>query len=129
MMLGHAAGDAAYLAVSESTSVQVVDVARLRSLLAAEKAVLDAGYQPPVRIAWTPEFPQPGEAVKFRVESGLLHAPLKQIAWDFTGTGALAAESPNAEHKFTLEKTYSISLAVVDHSRRRLVTAEVPVGR
>ena len=42
MMIGHAAGKAAHLAVENKTSVQDVDVPKLRSLLLKEGAVLDA---------------------------------------------------------------------------------------
>ena len=42
MMLGHAAGKAAHLAISGETSVQEVDVKKLREILIKEGAVLDA---------------------------------------------------------------------------------------
>ncbi len=42
MMLGHAAGDAAHLAIAGQTAVQKVDVKALRELLRKEGAVLDA---------------------------------------------------------------------------------------
>jgi len=42
MMLGHAAGNAAHLALKEKTTVQDVNVQTLRGLLKAEGAVLDA---------------------------------------------------------------------------------------
>jgi hypothetical protein len=41
-MLGHAAGDAAHLALAGRTSVQQVDTAKLRDLLRKEGAVLDS---------------------------------------------------------------------------------------
>ncbi len=62
MMLGHAAGDAAHLALGADAgkqSVQQVDVPKLRKLLTQEGAVLDAGYQLPVRIEFSPEHPCP----------------------------------------------------------------------
>lgn len=42
MMLGHAAGDAAHLAIAGKTTVQEVDVTKLRELLREEGAALDA---------------------------------------------------------------------------------------
>jgi hypothetical protein len=45
MMLGHAAGDAAHLALAGKTTVQKVDVPQLRELLRKEGAVLDAAAQ------------------------------------------------------------------------------------
>lgn len=46
MMLGHAAGDAAHLALVAKTAVQAVHVTRLRKLLIREGAVLDAAQAP-----------------------------------------------------------------------------------
>lgn len=129
MMLGHAAGAAAHLAISDNTSVQQVNVKALRELLKAEGAILDAGYQPPVRIAFTPAHPAPGEAVKFTAVSGDLKDPLVTLSWDFGGAGQVAAIGPAAEHRFTLNKVYRVALVVEDKAgRRRLVETSVPVG-
>src|SRR5262249_2812292 len=96
MMLGHAAGDAAHLAAvavaDGSASVQQVDVVALRRLLRAEKAILDAGYQPGARIEWTPAQPQPGEPVRFiAVADHGLRDPLQHYWWDFSGNGSVTA--------------------------------------
>jgi len=123
MMLGYAAGDAAHLAIAGKTTMQTVNVAKLRELLRQEKAILDSSYQPLVKIAWSPAHPKTGEPVKFIIESG----PLKHIWWDFDGTGAATG---NAEHTFALDKVYTVSLLAEDNAGRpRLVSAEVPVGR
>lgn len=129
MMLGQAAGSAAHIALANKTSVQKVDVPKLRELLVKEGAVLDAGYQPPVRITWTPTHPKPGEKVVFKSVPGALKDPLTKIVWDFEGNGKVAAEGERATHEFPLEKTYSVSLVVQDQAgRRRWVSAEVRVG-
>ncbi len=130
MMLGHAAGNAAHLALAAKTSVQKVDPQKLRELLLKENAVLDAGYQPQLKLTWTPTNPKPGEKVIFKaVPSPYNKEPLKQILWDFTGTGKVSAEGERVVHAFDLDKAYSVSLLVTDASgRRRLLTAEVPVG-
>ena len=91
MMLGHASGDAAHLAVAGNTSVQKVDTAALRKLLQSEGAVVDAGYHPAVRIAWSPKHPKVGEKVQFRVKSSDLKDPLATVWWDFDGTGKVGA--------------------------------------
>ncbi len=130
MMLGHAAGDAAHLAVARTSTVQKLDVAELRRLLREEKAVLDAGYQPTVRIEWTPAQPRPDEPVTFRSVATGLKDPLVHSWWDFTGTGVVAATGLEATASFPLEKTYNVSLVVEDRAgRRRMVSAQVPVGR
>ena len=130
MMLGHAAGDAAHLALAAKSSVQKVDTKQLRELLLKEGAVLDAGYQPQLKLTFTPTHPKPGEKVIFKaVTSALNKEPLKQIVWDFTGSGKVSAEGERVVQTFDLDKTYSVSLLVTDASgRRRLLTAEVPVG-
>lgn len=130
MMLGQAAGDAAHLALEGKTSVQQVDVKRLRELLVKEGAVLDAGYIPPVKITWTPAHPAVGEAVKFSVVNGELKDPITAVSWDFEGTGKVSARGETAEAKFGLEKNYSVSMVAEDRSgRKRLVEAVVPVGK
>lgn len=129
MMLGEAAGSAAHLALSGKTSVQEVDVARLRKLLADKGGILDAGYQPQVEISWSPAHPRQGEAVKFSVKSNDLKSPLKNIWWDFNGNGVVGATGETAEHSFPLEKHHNVCLLVEDEAgNRRLVSAEVPVG-
>jgi hypothetical protein len=130
MMLGHAAGDAAHLAVASDRSVQRVDVARLRDLLRREGAVLDAGYQPSVRIDWAPARPQPGETVSFHAVGRDLEDPAAKAWWNFSGNGSVDAEGPHATFAFPLEKAYEVSLVVQDGAGRRvLASAEVPVGR
>jgi hypothetical protein len=129
MMLGQAAGDAAHLALATKTTVQKVDPQQLRELLLKEGAVLDAGYQPQVKLFWTPTHPKPGEKVVFKAIAGTLKDPLTKIDWDFAGTGQVAATGERVVQAFDLDKTYSVSLLVTDAAgRRRLVTAEVPVG-
>ncbi|MBI3877839.1 MAG: FAD-dependent oxidoreductase, partial [Verrucomicrobia bacterium] len=130
MMLGHAAGNAAHLALAGKSSVQKVDTEKLRELLLKENAVLDAGYQPQVKLTWTPTHPKPGEKVIFKaVATAHNKEPLKQILWDLTGTDKVSAEGERVVQAFDLDKAYSVSLLVTDASgRRRLLTAEVPVG-
>lgn len=129
MMLGHAAGDAAHLALAGKTPVQKVDAQKLRALLLKEGAVLDAGYQPQVKLTWTPAHPKPSEKVVFKAVPGALKDPLKTIVWDFDGSGKVSAEGERVVHAFALDKVYSVSLLVTDAAgRRRLLAAEVPVG-
>jgi len=129
MMLGHAAGDAAHLALTTKKSVQKVDTKALRELLLAEGSVLDCGYQPQVKLTWTPKHPKPGEKVIFKAVSGTLKDPLKQIVWEFDGTGKVGGDGERVVRSFDLEKVHTISLLITDEAgRKRLLTAEVPVG-
>ena len=133
MMLGHAAGDAAHLALTagaDMQSVQQVDVAELRKLLLQEGAVLDAGYQPPVRIEFSPEHPFPDQEVNFRVVATDLKDPISKSWWNFSGAGRVQAEGSQARFVFPAEKIYQVTLIVMDKAgRKRMVTAQVPVGR
>lgn len=131
MMLGHAAGDAAHLALAGTGTVQAVETDALRDLLREEGAILDSSYEPPVAVEWTPAHPAPGEAVTFTAAvRGALRDPIAAAWWDFDGTGAVGARGGRAEHAFAIEKVHTVSLLVEDAAGiRRLVSAEVPVGR
>lgn len=110
--------------------MQNVNTQQFRELLLKEGAVLDAGYQPQVKLTWTPTHPKPGEKVIFKaVVSPLNKEPLRQVLWDFTGSGQVSAEGERAVQTFDLDKAYSVNLLVTDAAgRRRLLTAEVPIG-
>ncbi len=130
MMLGQAAGSAAHLAISGKVPVQEVDTQSLRNLLLREGAVLDAGYQPQVKLSFTPTNPKSGEAVVFKaITTGHNKESLRQILWDFDGSGRVSAEGERVVQAFDMDRVYSVSLLVTDESgRRRLLTAEIPVG-
>lgn len=129
MMLGHAAGDAAHLALADQVSVQKVNPKKLRELMLAEGAILDCGYQPQARLFWTPASPKPGERVILKVIPGTLKDPIKQVVWDFDGTGKVAAEGERVVAPFAMDKVYSVSALITDAAgRKRLLTADLPVG-
>lgn len=129
MMLGQAAGTAAHLAVESKSAVQKVDAAKLREVLRSDGAILDAGYQPPVKIVWTPEHPKVGEIVHFTAKEGAVLNPIAQTWWDFDGNGTVDGANRKADHAFELDKVYTVSALVLDSEGfRRLVTVEVPVG-
>ncbi len=129
MMLGQAAGNAAWLALKNGQPVQEIDVKELRDILRNEGAILDSAYSPQVRIAATPEHPKPGETVEFSVVSDEVRAPLKNIWWDFEGNGKVSAQGEKATVTFEQEKVYNVSLLIEDENgRRRLVAKDIPVG-
>ncbi len=130
MMLGQAAGSAAHLALASESSVQGVSTMKLRERLVQEGAILEAGYQPQLKLTWTPSNPKVGERVIFKaIPSASIKSPLKRIAWDFTGTGVVAAEGERVVQAFEQDKVYAVSLLVTDTAGRvRLLTADVPVG-
>lgn len=130
MMLGQAAGTAAGMALDGKTSVQKVNTAKLRESLLKQGAVLDAGYQPQVKLTFTPSRPRPGEKVIFKaVASKESKDALVKLQWDFIGNGSVSAEGERVVHVFDREKIHHASLLVTDSAgRRRLLNAEVPVG-
>lgn len=130
MMLGQAAGNAAHLALADKKPVQKVDTKKLREILLKEGAVLDAGYQPQLRLTWTPARPKAGEKVIFKaVPTSRTKEALTSIQWDFAGNGTIGGEGERVVHTFDVEKVHSVSLLVTDAAgRRRLLAADVPVG-
>ena len=134
MMLGEAAGEAAHLALADAVSVQKVDTQKLRAILQKEGAVLDAGWQPRVKLKWTPAHPKPGEKVIFTAMLPIGEMPVRDggpntLVWDLNGDGKVSAEGKYAVWNFAKDKTYTVSLLLTDLAgRKRLLTAEVPVG-
>jgi FAD-dependent oxidoreductase family protein len=130
MMLGQAAGTASGIALADKKPVQKVDTKKLHEFLLKQNVVLDAGYQPQLKLTWTPAHPKPGDRVIFKaIASSHNKDALKQIQWDFSGNGIVAAEGERVVYVFQAEKIHQVSLLVTDTAgRRRLLTAEVPVG-
>ncbi len=68
--------------------------------------------------------------MSFRAAAADLKDPISRSWWNFTGTGDVQAEGSQARFSFPAEKIYQVSLIVTDKAgRKRMVTAEVPVGR
>ncbi len=129
MMLGEASGAAAHLALAGSVPVQKVNAAKVRELLLKAGGVLDAGYQPQVRISVTPPHPKPGERAVLKAVPGAVKDALSGFEWDCEGAGKVTGTGERIVHAFAQEKIHTVSLLATDTAgRRRLVTAEVPVG-
>ena len=136
--------------------MQKVDTKKLREILLKEGAVLDAGYQPRVKISVTPAHPKSGERTVLKVIASPTNKDaLTKIVWDLDGTGKVAQPSAPAVAQasmpavsqasslpapatvagervvqtFALEKIHTVSAVITDAAgRKRLLTAEVPVG-
>ena len=130
MMLGHASGAAAHMALTSDVPVANINTTKLRELLISEGSILDCGYQPQVKLTWTPAHPKPGEKVIFKAVPTVQNKDaLQRMAWDFTGDGKVSAEGERVVQVFDAEKAHSVSLLVTDIvGRERLLTAQVPVG-
>jgi hypothetical protein len=117
MMLGHAGGLAAQLALSGRTSVQDVPVAKLQAGLKAAGMPLQAPYRPAIEIrAITPGPYQPGVPVEFEVVDRDVRAPLKRLAWSFDGSGRVQGDSRRARFTFAHPGKYQVMLLAWDDS-------------
>ena len=77
--------------------MQKVDTKKLREILLKEGAVLDAGYQPQVKISVTPAHPKSGERTVLKVIASPTNKDaLTKIVWDLDGTGKVAQPSAPA---------------------------------
>ncbi|MBI5689031.1 MAG: FAD-dependent oxidoreductase [Verrucomicrobia bacterium] len=117
MMLGHAGGLAAQLALSGRTSVQDVPVAKLQAGLKAAGMPLQAPYRPAIEIrAITPGPYQPGVPVEFEVVDRDVRSPLKRLAWSFDGSGRVQGDSRRARFTFAHPGKYQVMLLAWDDS-------------
>jgi hypothetical protein len=130
MMLGHAAGVAIDQVVSSNVAVQDVNLASLRTTLREQKALLDAPYRPVVEIVASAETPKPGQAVTFELKALDVRKPLKNIWWNFDGTGAVQGDALKVTHTFGTAKTYDVTAVAedVDGLQTMFVTRRVVVG-
>ncbi|HSI63097.1 MAG TPA: FAD-dependent oxidoreductase [Candidatus Saccharimonadia bacterium] len=111
MMLGHAGGLAAHLAVADKTSVQEVSIPKLQEKLTAAGMPLQAPYRPWVEIRTTTPGPyQPGKPIEFEVVERSVRSPLTRLAWTFDGSGELQAEGSRARFTFQHPGKYTVML-------------------
>jgi len=116
MMLGHAAGLAAHLALQGNGSVQEVDVEQLRRLLREQGQLLDAPFEPRVAFTWAPQDPVPGQAVAFAVQELEVRTPLVKFWWDFDGDGVVDSQEPAPTHPFANPRRYTVTLLTEDQA-------------
>ena len=109
MMLGHAGGVAAHLALAGRTAVQEVPVAKLQAVLKAADMPLRAPYRPWVEIRAKQAGPyRPGQTVEFELADRDVRAPLTRIAWSFDGGGRVQGDGRTARHTFPHPGTYTV---------------------
>lgn len=117
MMLGHAAGIAADLALPRNARFDAVDVAQLQARLREQGAQLDAPYwRPSVESALDLREPiAVGQTVRFKALSftdGTV--PVIDYAWNFDGSGEIQARSADVEVRFLTAKTHRVTLIGTD---------------
>jgi len=111
MMLGHAGGLAAQLALAGRTSVQDVPIAKLQAALTAAHTPLKAPYRPWIEIrATTPGPYRPGQPIDFEVIDRDVRTPLTRYAWSFDGSGKVQGDGRTARFTFTHPGKYNVML-------------------
>lgn len=131
MMLGHAAGLAADLAIQKNVSVQDVPIAELQAELKAEKMPLEAPFRPVVDIkVVTPPPYKAGQPIEFELVAKQERKPFTNISWNFDGSGEVQATTEKATFTYPADTEAKISLAVQDGDKlkARTVHLDLPVG-
>jgi PKD repeat protein len=132
MMLGHAGGYAAHLALAHQTSVQTIPVKELQQQLETSGIALRAPYRPAVQME-VPAFNGPipvGQAVQFRSKPLYVTTPIKSYYWNFDGSGKVQSTERDPVMMFTTSKPTLVSLICVDTEGRKTLVDEriVQVG-
>ena len=118
MMLGHAGGLAAHIALSDKCSVQGVSITKLQEKLNAARMPLEAPYRPWVEIRVLAPGPYcPGQTIEFEMIRRDVRGPLTRLAWNFDGSGAVQAESEKPSFTFQHPGKYSVMLLAWENEK------------
>ncbi len=131
MMLGHAGGTAAHLALTADTSVQNINTTTLKEQLERERMPLQAPYRPWIAIqAKSPGPYQVGQPIAFEVIEKDVRKPLNRYAWSFDGSGRTQSDRASAEFVFEQPGRYSVMLQAWDAEESFAVpaTLDLQVG-
>jgi hypothetical protein len=131
MMIGHAAGLAADMALAADLPVQGIDTVALRAKLEETGIPTKATFRPTVEIEISgPEPVEPGVPVKFAIRPVRLESPLKKFAWCFDGSGEVQSAEESPSHVFAAPGLYQVDLLVEDAVGRssRLTSKTLRVG-
>lgn len=131
MMIGHAAGIAATMAMEGDVPVQDVDTAALRKRIEGAGIPTKASFRPTVEIRHTGgDEVEPGKEVQFSVHPVRLETPLKKFAWCFDGSGQVQSTDDAPAFTFTQPGVHTVDLIVEDESglSSRLVSQQIRVG-
>ncbi len=129
MMIGHAAGEAAALAIKENVPVQKVDVAVLQAELTKQNMKLKAPFRPVVDIkVVTPPPYEPGQKIDFEVVAKQQRAPFSKIAWNFDGSGEVQATTEKASYTFPEPVDTEVLLNVEDGDGLKSTTVKLKLA-
>jgi len=131
MMIGQAGGLAAHQVIKDGKTVQDVDVKTLQAELKKTNTPLEPHFRPVVDIKVnTPPPYKVGEPIEFELVPTSVKAPLKTIAWNFDGSGAVQGTGNKVTYTFTNPRKAKVLLSVVDGDGLRNVTTntELTIG-
>jgi len=131
MMIGHAAGLAADMALAANLPVQEIDTTALRSKIEETGIPTKATFRPTGEIVPTgPEPFQPGVPVKFTIRPVRLESPLKKFAWCFDGSGEVQSTEEAPSFTFAAPGLYTVDLLMEDADGRasRLTSKTIRIG-
>ena len=118
MMIGHAGGLAAQLALAGKISVQDVPIAKLQSALTSAGMQLKAPYRPWVEIrAVTPPPHRPGTPIEFEIVNRDVRTPLTRIAWNFDGSGETQGEGARARFTFNQPGRQTVMVLAAENEK------------
>ncbi len=130
MILGHAAGVAASIALERDLPVQNVPIAELQRRLVEQGQLIRLDLPPTADFIFYPSANiKPGQQVLFLDRSTDDHA-IVSWEWDFDSDGLVDSTEPNPKHAFALNRTYRVTLTVTDSrgQRSKPKVVSIPVG-
>jgi hypothetical protein len=115
MMLGQAGGLASTIAITDSTPVQQISIAKLQSMLRLADVPLEAPYRPQVLIRATSNGPYLANVpIEFEVVEKEVRRPLTQQVWTFDGSGQPQGQGNKTQFTFKYPGKYSVMLLASD---------------
>jgi hypothetical protein len=115
MIMGHACGEAAAMALETGRAVQDLDVAELQQRLLAAGQIIRANRRPAADFrVQTPLPVQAGTPVQFEDASTDEDGRIVEWHWDLDGDGVIDSHDPNPSSSFTLSQAYQVKLMVRD---------------
>ncbi len=115
MMMGQAGGFAAFLANRDGVAVQDIPVKELQAELRRDRVPLEPTYRPVIELKVnTPPPYKVGQSIEFEVVKKDVREPLKEIVWNFDGSGEVQATGDKAVHTFNRPTKTRVVVAAKD---------------
>ena len=115
MIMGHACGEAAAMAIEAGRSVRDVDVAELQNRLIAAGQIIRANRRPVADFRVVTPLPaQADTPVEFQDASADEDGEIAEWHWDLDGDGVIDSHEPNPSFSFPLSQAYQVKLMVRD---------------